>query len=156
MSSISAQVLVGHTHPYHGGIIPDQRIYLSENSRPALILEDERPLKAVKDSQKVIWVPTVENMLEDILLMVTVFVLKNEKVISLMKKNKKELKSIEMDQDIDKGQRAGIYRINRQILEDREDLKIIFSIFQGSTLYAQIKRIKDYKIDYELCVSAQG
>ena len=38
MATMTAQILVGNPHPYHGGINPTHKIYLSESSRPALIL----------------------------------------------------------------------------------------------------------------------
>ncbi len=41
MSAMTAHILIGNPHPYHGGIIPLHKIYLSENSRPVLIFIEE-------------------------------------------------------------------------------------------------------------------
>ncbi len=72
MGTITAQILIGTGHPYHGGIVPTHVLWLSENSRPAWRCHPferspdprERP-----DAGQCIWIPTVENMLEDGLLL---------------------------------------------------------------------------------------
>ena len=71
MGTFTAQILVGTPDLYHGGIIPTHYLFLSENDRPAWILEDK------SGSQNVVWVPTIEDILEDALLMIAVHVCKD-------------------------------------------------------------------------------
>ena len=40
MSSMTAQIAVGHPDMYHGGIRPTHVVWLSENDRPGWILEE--------------------------------------------------------------------------------------------------------------------
>lgn len=72
MGTISAQILIGTGHPYHGGIIPTHALWLSENSRPAWRCHPfERSLdpKEHWEERQCVWIPTCDNMLEDGLLL---------------------------------------------------------------------------------------
>src|SRR5690554_6680116 len=83
MGTFTAQILIGKNHPYDGGIHSiTHTLFLSENSRPTWVLKNEGAKK--KDS--IIWITTVENMLEDGLLMLGVYVLKDEKLLKMKEK----------------------------------------------------------------------
>jgi hypothetical protein len=160
MATMTAQILIGSPHPYHGGIIPSHKIYLSENSRPALIMakenigEDSYEQNTKNAFDKVTWIPTLENMLDDILLMVSFFILKDKYISEeLLKIDNKKLSFLELYEDIDEKTRFDLYQSNKKVIGGYKDLKFIFSIFKGSALIAETNKIKDYKIDYELCVS---
>jgi hypothetical protein len=58
-------MLIGSSHPNHGGIVPTHELHLSENSRPAWLLS---PLGGHR-ADAIAWIPTVEDILEDGLLM---------------------------------------------------------------------------------------
>ena len=71
MSTTTAIILIGQAHQNHSGINPTHLIRLTENDRPALILQ------SIESKEKpIIIVPTVENMVDDIYLMISVFILK--------------------------------------------------------------------------------
>ncbi len=156
MATMTAQILIGSPHTYHGGINPTHKIYLSENSRPALILtREDIHEKGTKDTfEKVTWIPTLENMLDDILLMVSFFILKDEYISQeLSKIDVKKLNFLEMYEDIDKETRLKLYKSNKEIIGGYKDLKFIFSIFEGSSLISAINEVKLFKIEHELCIS---
>lgn len=46
MGTITTIIHVGSGHPYHGGIIPEHVLYLSENDRPVWILTEYLPKEA--------------------------------------------------------------------------------------------------------------
>ena len=71
MSTVTASILVGTAHPNHSGIGPTHQLLLTENSRPAWSLYRLHAAKPLA-----VWIPTVEDMLEDGLLMVGLLVLK--------------------------------------------------------------------------------
>lgn len=81
MSSHTAQIIVVMPHPNSGGIMPDKSIYLSENGRPALIFKES-------DNKERVWIATLDNTIEDALLMVSNFVVKDEEAIASLKKIK--------------------------------------------------------------------
>ena len=154
MATMTAQILIGTSHTWHGGIIPDYRIYLSENDRPALILTSEEIYSGNTVSiKKIVWIPA-ENWLDDILLMISAIVLKNEKIIELLNKNRKSnLEYLELYKEFDLVSLNNLYAENKKIINEYKGLKVIFSIFQDSSLSLNIKRLKSYKFQYELCTS---
>jgi hypothetical protein len=76
MASFTAQIIAGNGGGYENeGIIPLDTLYLSENSRPAWVLK--------KGPKKITWIPTVDNMLEDGLLMLAIHAIKQPEIIAL-------------------------------------------------------------------------
>ena len=76
MATTTATIFVGYAHPNHGGINPTHYIQLSENSRPALILH------SIDDKEETkVMIPTLENMIDDVYLMIAVCVLKSLKPV---------------------------------------------------------------------------
>ena len=61
MATFTAQVLIGHSHPYHDGILPTHAIMVSENSRAALVLvpfhvyEVEEPAADTTAPRSIVW-----------------------------------------------------------------------------------------------------
>ncbi len=76
MSTTTAHILIGRSHPYHYCIRPTHVLTLHENSRPLLVLRPypvtmpERLPDGVAPPGEVHWVPTLKHMFEDALLMV--------------------------------------------------------------------------------------
>jgi hypothetical protein len=156
MATFTAQMLIGQKHSYDSGIINiSHSLYLSENSRPAWILTPTDIFNEHKQAQpRITWIPTLENMLDDILLMVSYFILKDENISQeLSKIDSKKLSFLEMYEDIDKETRLKLYKSNKDIIGGYKDLKLVFSIFKGSSLISAIEEIKNYGLDYELCVA---
>ena len=78
MSTITAQILIGNSHPNHDGILSGySTLNFSENSRPAWILKNK-----YKD---IIWIPTVERALEDGLLLIALNFLENKELNEMAK-----------------------------------------------------------------------
>jgi len=72
MASLIAQILIGCPHPNHDRINTTHYLFLSENDRPGWVLVDQNISQEDRSSlPKITWIPTVENMLEDALLMVS-------------------------------------------------------------------------------------
>jgi len=145
MGTFTAQILVGTPHPNHGGIIPTHYLFLSENDRPAWILENK------SDSQKVIWIPTVEDMLEDALLMIAIHVCKDSNIINLAKSFCKKITSerVEVYSDLKEAHRKQLYQQCRALSNFP---KIIVSVFEGSTIRGQLSVLKQYQMEVEVCV----
>lgn len=146
MGSFTAQILVGQAHPYQGGIIPSHLLFLSENSRPAWVLT---MLDSASNEEKITWIPTVENMLQDALLMISVYVLKNQKIRSAPE-IKKILKKdfIELYDDI--GEKS-LQELYNKCLNIDFHCKLVVVTFEGSTIRGQLKVLQDYEMDLEVC-----
>ncbi len=146
MATITAQILVGEAHTWHGGIMNTSVVYLYENSRPAWVYRPDD--KKVKN---IYWVPTVENMLEDGLLLVAVHIWKNEDIIRALKAStgNDSLQQLEL-YNLSKQDRDILYKKCKEL---ENDGKFIISVFKESTLNGQTGVLKEYKVEHEICLS---
>ncbi|MCL7748742.1 hypothetical protein [Halalkalibacter alkaliphilus] len=156
MGTFTAQMLIGQGHTYDGGIINvNHTLYLSENSIPLLSLHhfsaSER--NTSQQEERIIWIPTLEGMLEDALLMVGLYVLKDEQLLELANRyfNKpKGRKAISLYDDVKAVDLQEIYECCRTIDHGQ---KIILSVFEGSTILNQLDVLERYPFDVEVCVT---
>lgn len=153
MATLTAQILVGSAHPNHGGINPTHYLFLSENDRPAWILVPENIFNtgANKVEKKITWMPTVENMLEDALLMIVIHVLENKEITELAQKyvrNKRD-DCVELYQDINSQYLEKLYEKCRAV---DARYKIVVTVLEGSSIQNQLKVIDNYKMDVEVCI----
>ena len=90
MATTTATILIGRAHQNDSGINPTHFIQFTENDRPALILHSIEG-----KSKKVVIIPTIENTIDDIYLMIAVFVLKavkpSKKLNSITRKSLYEI-----------------------------------------------------------------
>jgi len=91
LATFTAQILIGTEHPYHGGINPTHFLFLSENDRPAWILTNENITGENPDVEKIVWNPTTENMFEDALFMINLYIEKDKTLIAYLKENHKKI-----------------------------------------------------------------
>ena len=147
MGSYTGQVLIGGSHPNHGGIIPDYRLYLSENSRPALILEK------TEETEKITWIPTLENMMGDVFLMISTYVLKDQTILDKLQSyfDVNDNKMVEMYDVFTENKLQKLYQVNKEILKKYEGLKVAISVFEGSYLKSQLPFLEEYEVDMEVC-----
>jgi hypothetical protein len=150
MASITAQILVGTSHPYQEGINPTHYLFLSENDRPAWILVRQN----IKEDQrggigKITWIPTIENTLEDALLMVGIHVCESTELKTLAGtfSDKMEAEYLELYSDLTGSQREQLYQACRIIPEIP---KVIISVFRGSALLRQFPVLVKYGMDIEV------
>ena len=151
MATLTAQILVGTSHQNHGGIGPTHFLFLSENSQPAWVLVPENIFSPGDDKiTKVTWIPTIENMLEDALLMIAINVLKDKEITELSKKHfKRDVHgSLSLYEDIDPAALKTLYQKCRQL---KNRYKIVLTVLEGSSIRGQLKVLKNYGIDMEVC-----
>jgi hypothetical protein len=150
MATLTAEILVGSPHPNHDGINPTHYMFLSENSRPAWMLVPENIFQETPEA-KITWIPTIENMLEDALLMIAIHVLKEEEIVKLAEKFFTNTKPhwAELYRDISKEDREALYEKCRKI---ENKYKIILTVFATSTIHSQLAVLEHYKMDVEVCV----
>lgn len=151
MGSFTAQILIGGAHQNHDGIIPSHVLFLSENSRPALILEKlqtENDKKSAKGG--LVWIPTLENMLDDAILMIAMHVLKDPEIIELAGSFSNNLAKgdCELYEELSAEQLGKLYKSCRKL---KDFPKLVISVFTGSSLNNRLKSIEKYKMDVEVC-----
>lgn len=148
MGSVTAQILIGNGHPNHDGIIPMHQMFLSENSRPSWTL---KTVSEHEPELAVTWIPTIEHMLEDGLLMIGLYLIKDEAlremagdVIAVS-----DDRPFELQDKFSEEQRNELYAACCQI----KGCKIVLTVLKGSTIWNQCGILENYGIEVELCIS---
>jgi hypothetical protein len=143
MASYTAQILMGNGGGYDSeGIIPINTLFLSENSRPAWILEQK--------TRKITWIPTLNNMLEDGLLMLAIYALKDPEIVELSKEyfHNKDICRTELYDDITEDHLHALYLKSRSI---EWNYKLIITVFDKSHIRSQISVLENYPMNLEVC-----
>lgn len=142
MSTTTANIFIGHAHPNDSGIIPSHLIHLSESSRPAYILhslDGKEEVKAI--------IPTLENMIDDLYMMIAVYILKElDPGKPMQTEDRSSLYDI-----FSKQERLDLYKKTKKIIS-KYHLKVVFNILDGSSLLYEIEKIKKYPNDFEVTV----
>lgn len=151
MATMTAQILVGMPHPNHGGINPTHYLFLSENSRPAwqLIAHTINPV-GNGPGNRLIWIPTLEHMLEDAFLMIAIHVVQNHAIVALAEgfNPNAQADGLELYEAFTESQREKLYATCRGVTEYP---KVIISAFRGSHILGQLQTVQQYQMDVEVC-----
>ena len=145
MATDTAYMLVGSAHQNHGGMIATHELTLTENSRPSWSLYKRRHPKRIAS-----WVPTVEDMLEDGLLMAGLLAIADEKLTEAAKVVSAKC---ELYDDVLPENRKRLHELCREI---PPTCKVTLTVLRGSTIARQLGVLEKYKIAMEVCVSADG
>ncbi len=151
MATLTAQILVGRAHPNHDGINPTHYLFLSQNDRPAWVLMPENVFgRRSTGAERITWLPTVEYMLEDALLMIAVHVLKNREIVKLSNSYflNKDHNRAELYHDILESHLGELREKSRAL---RGDHKVILTVLKDSTILHQLSVLERYKMDLEVC-----
>lgn len=140
MATTTATIFIGQAHQNHSGINPTHMIRFTENDKPALILQ-----MLDGNSENKVIIPTIENTVNDIYLMIAVFVLKkitpSKEIHNLQRKSLYDI--------LDKQERFELYAETKKIFESTK-IKLVFNVLDGSHLLNQIDIIKKYPNDFEV------
>ena len=177
MATWTAQILVGNSHPNHGGITAGYQLFLSENDRPCwecFPIFPPRLGEVLKNEGHTVWIPPGPgSILECGLLMVALHCFDpmarlpvNKELVSSAKSMSKKI----MDKfvDFDQGIYTGIKDKMSPILTDKQfkelydmakkikindSTKLIVTVLAGSSIAGQLKELKKHKYDFEVCFS---
>jgi hypothetical protein len=151
MAIITAQILIGHTNQLGGGMLPTHCLLLSEGNKPVWILKNLDILEDhISALNTIRWVPTEENILDDALLMISISILKDEKLLDKAKKYFNNLSQplLDLNEDISMCNLMELREISKAL---KYDYKIAISCFSGTSLEGNLKKLKEYSMDVEVC-----
>jgi len=156
---ITAQFLIGymdHLSEDRGGILPTHWLFLTENNRPALVLLTNSIFNGFheqKGKERIVWIPSLENIMEDALLMIALYVLGDEQISSLARKYIKFIEDnrVEVYQDISEERRDELYHACQLIKDWR---KIVLAVQEGSFLLKHLNKLENYRAEFELLLPA--
>lgn len=149
MATITAQIMIGSGHPNHDGIVSSHRLYFLENSRPSLVLLPEEVLGEA-DPIKVTWIPTLENTMEDALLMIAIHVLKDPDIVEMASNflRSEDNNWVVLYEDISPQDLETLYQRCRDL---KNTFKLVVTVLRGSNIEEQLKVLAQYKMDLEIC-----
>ena len=164
MATWTAQILVGHSHPNHGGIGARYQLFLSENDRPCwecFPIFPPRLGEVLKNEGHTVWIPPGPgSILECGLLMVALHCFDpmarqpvNKELVSSAKSMSKKImdKFVDMSILTDK-QFKELYDMAKKI-KINDSTKLIVTVLAGSSITERLKELKKHKYDFEVCFS---
>ena len=164
MATWTAQILVGNSHPNHGGITAGYQLFLSENDRPCwecFPVFPPRRGEVLKNEGHTVWIPPGPgSILECGLLMVALHCFDpmarlpvNKELVSSAKSMSKKImdKFVDMSILTDK-QFKELYDMAKKIELNDSD-KLIVTVLAGSSITERLKELKKHKYDFEVCFS---
>ena len=164
MATWTAQILVGNSHPNHGGITAGYQLFLSENDRPCwecFPIFPPRLGEVLKNEGHTVWIPPGPgSILECGLLMVALHCFDpmdrrpvNKELVSSAKSMSKNImdKFVDMSILTDK-QFKELYDMAKKIELNDSD-KLIVTVLAGSSITGRLEELKKHKYDFEVCFS---
>jgi len=153
MAAITALANIGYPHPNDGGLRPECIIQLSEGDRPAWVFDSAYiwGTSISRPPRQVVWIPTLDTMAEDLMLMIGVHVLQDQELIKMMQDagldpvgRRLELGNVPHEL------RQQLYGHCRQI---ESSWKVALTVFEGSSLKGHLGALAFYKCQLEVCTS---
>jgi len=150
----TAFIIVGNRpHITYGLPNPGYVLVLYENNRPAWEL---KPLYPEMGKTSIIWIPTIERMLEDALVMTGVHIVKDKK----LRKLAREVFKRPLDSDIEfyeARERLGeLRKVARDVLQ-KYDIGLVIIPLKDSTIIHQLDVLKEYgNLWYSLNLPVKG
>lgn len=157
MATYSAQILIGAGHSNDGGICHGYNsLELAEGDSVTWI--------AHQNGRRHAWLPrNVNTVLEDGLLMVAALYMKSSPIgqalaVSLLDDNNSNFKRISLRDYTDTDFTATFKQLSAELTseaqQDRQHLKLIFTIFNGSILHRQLDQISSLGCDVEILTTS--
>lgn len=144
---MTAQILIGQSHPYEGGLVRvEHTLSLYENGVARWTLCRDGSTK-----RQISWIPYPDTILEDGLLLLGLWVWKDERLMSAAREFfKKPLSEVEVlnDKVISEADRLELHRQCRDVLTNQ---KLVITVLQGSSIERQLSVLGEYRFEIEVC-----
>lgn len=151
MATITSQILVGHNHDLSGGIIPTHILLLSEGSKPVWILKSLDIMEDHKHNFNTVrWISSTNNILEDALLMISLYILKDQLIIERASRYLTSIEEnvVDLSIGVSSDNLDELHKICRKL---RYDYKLILSCLKGTSLNYNLSILKLYSMEIEVC-----
>ena len=149
MATTTSFILAGKSHPNDGGLNIYHCIQLTEGSAPAYTMrawvEDELIYPDMAQDKTKVMIPTIENALDDLLLMIMVWAVKDMSDVHFSVNDRIEMYSIP-----DK-ERFKLYALSKQ-LAAKTALKLVINLIDSKSLLNenQLAQLADYRIEFQV------
>lgn len=154
MGSSTVELLYGTGHDFHGGNIGIHRLMLWGNS---ISRWHSRRLGNVHAKDPVIWIPLLKRAVDVAMLMIGLFVARNERLLACARKvipRHVSLRELDLYRDTTESVRKSLYTTCRRIQFSR---CLVVSL-EGSHLLlrGQLESLRKYRINGEICKAIPG
>lgn len=164
MSTCTSELIFGKAHQNDSGIGFNHRLTIYEGDRPMLVFEKKPSLN---DGGVLVdrWIPHVDRMVEDCMVMIAGYGAGDYKVLDLideMKQGFNQNEIIELNR-VDVGLMGRLYEASRQSFElkvkktkhsiSADRWKVTACVFKDSSLVHSLDKFIEYDIDIEVCRS---
>ncbi len=149
MATTTSFILAGISHPNDDGINIYHCIQLTEGSAPAYTMrawvEDELIYPDMAKDKTKVMIPTIENALDDLLLMIMLWAVKDMSDVHFSVNDRIEMYSIADEE------RFKLYALNKQ-LAAKTALKLVINLIDSKSLLNenQIAQLADYDIEFQV------
>lgn len=157
MSSVTALIFVGNSHPNDGGIRPSLMIQLEEGDRPSFKFYSlKNPTKEntviPRGFDKFTVIPSLEYMLDDLILSIAYAYLEIPSIVHSFNEHESILSQNRfVAYELSEDHRLVLY----ETLKHDETLpKICICLFKESELLRTVDHLKEYSMECEVCLSA--
>lgn len=154
MGTFTAQIIVGQSHSYDGGILNiSHMLFLSENGAPGWVLSPINIFDYGSDrhnEREKVWIPSAEeNILEDGLLMYSLYVLKDEELTEMAERYLKseDNNRTELYRDISRDDLKKMHERSRNI---KSNDKLVINVFEGSYISSQLELLEKFQMEVEV------
>lgn len=164
MSTCTSELIFGKAHQNDSGIEFNHRLTLYEEDRPMLVFE-KKPSPNNGGILVDRWIPHVDRMVEDSMVMVAGYGAGDHKVLDLIYEMKRGFNQNEMIElhRVDDELMERLYEASRQSFElkiksgnkcrSANRWKVMACVFRHSSILASLEKFLDYDIDVEVCKS---
>jgi hypothetical protein len=151
MATLTAQIVIGDAHPFHDGINPSHALYLSENGRPAWMLLKHDPLTPEDSERVATWIPSVDDMLEDGLMMIAAHVARSEGVREALVESKASTAGHLSLLEVFSAEFLSAGRVAARATVF-DGIKLVVTVLEESTVRSQLDVLNSYQVDAVVCV----
>lgn len=143
MERITASILVSRGQ-LQRGIQPSYTLLLYENDESRWVLSH---FGSERDT-KIVWIP--KNALDDALLMVAIYVAKDEEIVRKARTYFKDLEKEISLKEMDDEKLEELYHLCQKNLKDHE-INMVVTALIGSGIFGNLKVLSNYPVECEVC-----
>lgn len=151
MSACTCYAMIGRASREGEGLRATHTIRLIEGSQPAWKLEIPALLEEGKPAREIMWIPSLEHMFEDLIVMFGIHLIKTPELLDVAAEAGVDLMGNRVTiNGLPDELRKALYAAARAV---DGDFKLALMIFEGSHLYRPraLSVLKEFVMDVEIC-----
>ncbi|EEG78682.1 hypothetical protein [Dethiobacter alkaliphilus] len=150
MSNITASLLIGRSST-KDGIYATHSMYLIEEEKPVWFLQETGIEQTELNGSCVTWVPRSDSVLEDGLMMIALYVVKNKDFVDLAERYIHGVGGDKADLNADV-KKENLEELRNKCRNLNFGKKVAITVLEGSAISGQLPVLEDYRLPVEVCI----